>query len=183
MKQIKKEVASVTKEDVEKMFEITVENAVRDMKLAKMFFITKNGKFYSSIANSYIDNMRKYIVYCNDDGKKNLIGEIEELISLAGEMDEVDLMFELYAREHACKIMNLLSNGASWNEIKDYTKSHVLTNWVLSYLGQVMLRYSPQGIEFVDNIIGKKHLRFLECLNEEYVKQKEKQKVIALNKV
>lgn len=36
---------------VKKMFEPTIDNAIRDMRISKSLFLTKDNKFYSSIAN------------------------------------------------------------------------------------------------------------------------------------
>ena len=42
------------KDLVKKLLEPTIDNAIRDMKIAKLVFLTKDNKFYSSIANEYM---------------------------------------------------------------------------------------------------------------------------------
>lgn len=167
------------------MFEPTKENAIRDMRMAKLFFITKDGKFYSSIANEYIEKMSVYAIYCKEETKENWIKTIESLIEIVGEVRDGELELELLYCEQTAEIMECLSNGASWEEIKQVVKKQGHSGMGISMLGQKILYYSPYGIEFVDKIIGKKYLKLLSCLNEEYEKQikvqKEKELVLKLN--
>ena len=66
-----KEKSKTNEEIIQELFEINAENAIRDMKMSKLLFLTKDGKFYSHIADEYIKKMDKYSVYCKEDKKEN----------------------------------------------------------------------------------------------------------------
>ena len=48
---------------VKKMFEPTIDNAIRDMRISKSLFLTKDNKFYSSIANEYMKDKEKFLPF------------------------------------------------------------------------------------------------------------------------
>lgn len=173
-----------TQEFVNKMFEPTAENAIRDMKMSKLLFITKDGKFCSYIANDYIEKMSKYSVHCKEEEQKNWTKTIEQLIFMAGEVDDYTLLSELHSYEDAAEIMERISNGCSWEDISKLTHEQGHSGMTISLLGQKMLHFSPNGIQFVEEVIGDRWIKLLENLNNAYKdeKKKEKKKQLALSK-
>lgn len=165
-----------SKEFVDKMFEITAENAIRDMKMSKLLFITKNGKFISYIANDYIKKMSKYSIYCKEEEQDNWTNTIEKLIYMAGEVDDYSIESELHAYEDAGKIMEHIGNGKSWEEISKLTHEQGHSGMSISLLGQTMLNYSPEGITFAEEVIGSEWIKLLTNLNKAYKKEKRKEK-------
>lgn len=165
-----------SKEFVDKMSEVTAENAVRDMKTSKLFFLTKNGKFISYIANDYIEKMSKYSVYCKEEEQENWTQTIEKLIYMAGEVDDYSIESELHAYEDAGEIMKHIANGKSWEEISKLTHEQGHSGMSISLLGQTMLNYSPEGITFTEKVIGSGWIKLLDNLNKTYKKEKRKVK-------
>ncbi|MBO5183823.1 MAG: hypothetical protein J6B64_05480 [Bacilli bacterium] len=174
-----------SKEFVDKMFEVTAENAVRDMKMSKLLFITKDGKFLSYIANDYIQKMSKYSVYCKEEEKVNWTKTIQKLIYLAGEVDDYSIESELHAYEEAGEIMEHIANGESWEEISKLTHQQGHSEMSISLLGQTMLHYSTDGIAFAEEVIGSGWIKLLDNLNKAYKneKRKEKNKQLTLQEI
>ena len=165
-----------SKRIVDKMFEVTAENSIRDMKMSKLLFITKDGKFLSYIANDYIEKMSKYSAYCKEEEQENWINSIRNLIYASGEVDDYEIESQLHAYENAGKIMEQIANGKSWEEIGKITHEQGHSGMSISLLGQTMLNYSPEGIDFADKIIGSGSIKLLDSLNKAYKKEKRKVK-------
>ena len=55
----------------------TAENALEDMKISQALYLTKDGKFYSTIANEYKAILQSYSVYCKEE-KQELIEYIAQ---------------------------------------------------------------------------------------------------------
>lgn len=176
----------MTKEEsqkyVDEMFELTAENAIRDMKLAKLFIITKDGKFYSYIAKNYIKKMAKYSAYCKEEEQENWTKTIEQLIYMAGEVDDDFLLSELHSFEDVAEIMECISKGSSWEDISKITHEKGHSCMTISLLGQRMLQFSPNGILFVEEVIGKRWIKLLDNLNNAYKSEKKKEKKKQLSK-
>lgn len=163
------------KEVIDKMFEITAENAIRDVKMSKLLFITKDGKFISYIANDYIEKMAKYSAYCKEE-QENWTIIIKHLIYMAGEVDDYTLLSELHSYEYAGELFEHMANGESWEEVRQLVHEQGNSGMSISLLGQIMLKYSPEGITFVEEVIGSDWIKLLDNLNEAYEKEKERVK-------
>lgn len=176
----------MTKEEAkkfaDKMFEVTAKNAIRDMKMSKLLFITKDGKFCSYIAKDYIEKMAKYSVFCKEEEQENWTKTIEQLIYMAGQVDDDSLLSELYSFENSAEIMELISNGSSWEDINKFTHKQGYSGITISSLGQRMLQFSPDGINFVEEVIGEGWLKLLENLNYAYKDEKKKQLALSKDK-
>ncbi|MBQ8891780.1 MAG: hypothetical protein IJ068_02830 [Bacilli bacterium] len=172
--EFEKRISSTTpaKIDIEDSFKSTAANAIRDVKMSKLLFLTKGGKIYSNIANEYIDDVSKYSIYCKEDKQDEWIATIRKLIYMSGEVEDYLLLSELSARENAGMIMESISNNMSLADISKIVKSQGHTGSSISLLGQIMLQYSPMGVEFVENVIGIGWIKTLDCLNEKYQKVK-----------
>lgn len=164
------------KKIIDKMFEATAENAIRDMKMSKLLFITKDGKFLSYIANDYIEKMSKYSAYCKEEEQENWTNSIRNLIYIAGEVDDYEIESQLYAYENAGVIMEHIANGKTWEEISKITHEQGHSGMSISLLGQTMLNYSTEGIYFADKVIGSGWIKLLDSLNKAYKKEKRKVK-------
>ncbi len=72
--------------------------------------------------------------------------------------------------------MELIANGESWKEISKITNDQGHSGMSLSLLGQTMIYYSPEGINFADKVIGSEWIDILESLKQTYKKEKRKVK-------
>ena len=159
---------------VDSLLELTPENIIRNMKTTKFLYITKNGKFYCTMANKYVDKMSKYSKYCKDEEQENWVKGIENVISYAGEVNDYTLTDELHSYQDAGEITEIMSSNNDWEEIGKVVKKQGHSGATMSSLGQKLLYFSPYGVEFVEKIIGENGLRLLSCLNEAYQEQKRK---------
>jgi len=140
---------------VQEVFEANSENAVRDMKMSKLLFITKDGRFYSPISDEYIEKMSKYAVYCKEEEKDNWIQTIKNLIYHAGEGSDDYILCELQSKEYTGKIMEKLANGETMDNIKQIVADQRHTDLTISLLGQNMIEFSPYGLDFAKQVIGR----------------------------
>ena len=165
---------------IQELFEVNAENAVRDMKMSKLLFLTKNGKFYSMIANEYIEKMSKYSTYCKEEEKENWTKKIKSLIYLAGEISDDYILRELRSKEYAGAIMEQLAKGVTMDDIKPIVSEQGHTGFTISLLGQNMINYSPYGLEFAEQVIGTYATKSQSELCKTYKKELKRRKSINL---
>ena len=162
----------MTKEESEKfvagLVELTPENVIRNMKNTKLLHVTQNGKFYCTMANKYVAKMSKYSKYCKEEEQENWTKGIENVISYAGEVSNYTLTDELHSYQDAGEIMKFMDSNNDWEEIKKVVNKQGHTGATMSLLGQKLLQFSPNGVEFVEQIIGENGLELLTCLNKAY---------------
>ena len=162
---------------VQELFEVNSENAVRSMKMSKLLFLTKNGKFYSMISDEYIEKMSKYAVYCKEEEKDNWTQTIKELIYHAGEVSDDYILCELRSKEYAGSIMEKLANGETMDNIQQIVADQGHTGFTISLLGQNMINYSPYGLDFAEQVIGTYATNSKTELCKVYKKELKKRKV------
>lgn len=154
---------------------VSMDEAIKSVKISKLLFLTKNRNIFSYEAEEYIYNLNRYSVYCKDDQKDNWESEIRNLVYAAGKVSDNYILEELSARENAAIIMNRISSGHSWDEIRRVVKNQGHSGSSISMLGQIMLRFSPCGIDFVENVITSNKNAMPPYLREEYILEKNKQ--------
>lgn len=156
------------------LLEVTPKNVIRRMKYTKLLHVTKNGEFYCPMANEYVAKMNKYSQYCKEEEKENWTKCIEKVISYVGEVNDYTLTDELYSYQNAGEIMAFMAANKDWEKIRKVVNNQGHSAATMSSLGQKLLHFSPKGVEFVEQIIGKSGLELLTCLNNAYQKQKGK---------
>lgn len=163
------------------LLELTPKNVIRRMKYTKLLHVTKNGEFYCPFANDYVANMSKYSKYCKDEEQDNWTKGIESVISYSGEVDTYTLTDELYSYQNAGEIMEFMASNNDWEDIKKVVNKQGHTAATISSLSQKLLYFSPNGVEFVEQIIGENGLELLTCLNKAYQQQKHKVSQLVLS--
>ena len=144
-----------SREIVEEAFAPTAENSVSSMKLAKFMSLTKDGKYWSFVAEQYIENMSKYSIYCKEERQEEWTNTIESLIYLSGTVDDEYILRELRSKEYTGIIMEALANGKKMEEVKKIVNDQGHSGFSISLLGQNMLDFSPYGLEFASKVIGR----------------------------
>ena len=143
----------------------TAEQALNGMKIAKELFITNNGYFYSFAAEKYVEKMKKYEEYINDEELDSWCKCIKGTIHLANEEDDDFLLTTLFSYEKAGIVMKALSEKQP--EYKRILNKYYLNDTMVAYL---VLKYSKHAIEFAEDFIDKYTLMSYEVLQEQYNK-------------
>jgi len=138
-----------------KMNEPTAQNALIDMKMSQALYLTKDGKFYSTIANEYKAILQSYCVYCKVEKQESWNKLMESLIDAIGATDDSVWLMYAWKFECAAKIIEKLALGASSTELEEIVRSQGHTGATISSVCQTVLEYSDEGIEFIDNVVTK----------------------------
>ncbi len=159
--------------------------------LIGMHDFTKNGEFYDSDTNRYVKQMDdKYACYLKEDTIASWIDEIREniLLGLPLDYDDYDLAVasrRLKLFECAGEVMEHMANGELWEEISDIIFiKYECSNPEFEIIGDILLRYSPHGIEFVEQVGPPKgqRLYLMPHLNKSLIEAKKEAKKEARKK-
>lgn len=144
------------KERVEELMEATIMNAMRDVQLSKMICLTKDGKPYSLIAEEYIRNMSRYKDLCKEDKVDSWTHDIRQFVYASGN-PETDYLIavRLSAYEDAAQIMECISKGMSWEEVKDVACNQGNNGVFLDFMCDVLLEYFPDSQTVITNLFGE----------------------------
>ena len=140
-------------EYVDKITAPTKENALSSMRLSQALFLTKNGKFYSMTSDDYIRKLQDYGIYCKEEEIENWCLRVQALVDAIPSMSDDGWLYEAWIFDSTVEVMELLSTGGSWDEVKDLISKQGHTGMTMSSMAQNLLEFSPYGIDFVDNII------------------------------
>ena len=136
------------------MFKPTIDNAIRDMKTSMLFFLTKNNKFYSSVANKYMKDKEKFLPFVIEERREKFIESYAEWFQEVGTVDDKIIAWELLNWEHAGDIMMLLSDNTDWSLVDETLHLQGHTGGTISALVSKVLDFSPYGLDFVEHIWG-----------------------------
>ena len=140
-------------EYVDKITAPTKENALRSMRLSQDLFLTKNGKFYSMTSDDYIKKLQEYGIYCKEEELDNWFNRVQALVDAIPEMSDAGWLYEAGIFDATVEMMELLSNGGSWDEVRELISKQGHTVMTMSSVAQNLLEFSPYGIQFVDVIV------------------------------
>ena len=130
------------KEKEKKYLEATIENVMRDVQFSKMICLTKDNKPYSLIAEEYIRNMSKYKDLCKEDKRDSWTKDIRQFVYISGNPETDYLVaLKLYAFEDSAQIMECVSKGMTWEEIKEVASDQSNTGVCEDFLCDVLLEY------------------------------------------
>lgn len=162
-------------EYVDKITAPTKENALSSMRLSQALFLTKNGKFYSMTSDDYIRKLQDYGVYCKEEEIDNWCFRVQALVDAIPEMSDDGWLYEAWIFDSTVEMMELLSNGGSWDAVRELISRQGHTGMTMSSMAQNLLEFSPYGIDFVDNIV-KPRMSYegMTYLKEAYKKESEK---------
>lgn len=140
-------------EYIEKHFSVTKENALRDMRLSMDLHLTKNGKFYSIVANQYRDMLSEYAIYCKEEDFERWQDMCQELIDSIISSSDADWLYDAWIVEATAKLMITMDGEIDWNRVKEVVSEQGHTAGTVSEVAQMLIAYSPNGLLFVDHII------------------------------
>ena len=147
---------------IKKIFEPTIDNAIRDMKYSKMLHLTKNNKFYSIIANEYLTDKEKFLPFIKPDKREEFMNKYSEVFQDVGiESDEL-IAYILLNYEHSGNIMMLLNENTNWDLIDETLEQQGHTGSTFNFLANKVLYYSPYGLDFIEHEFGAKERKKVE---------------------
>ena len=137
-----------TEQEIHDMFIPNIENSMRDVRMARMLFITKNGKLHAGIAEQYIDKMSYYV---NDSDVEGFLKAFE----LAGQ------------------IMEANSKGVSRLKIRKILESQNIDDESLKNLSVVLDRYAEYGLPAEVFTIGDALIKTLKAKKDKEKQEKQ----------
>lgn len=144
------------KTKVEEIFEPTIDNAIRDMKIAKRLFLTKNNKFYSSIANEYMKDKEKFLPFIITDKKEEFMYEYSQIFQEVGNECDESIAYRLLNFERSGDIMMLLNANTNWDLVDNTLEKQGHTGRTFNCLANKVLYFSPYGLDFIEHAFGIK---------------------------
>ena len=137
----------------ETFYEVTKENAYRDMCLAINLSLTKDGKFYSIIANKYRDKLMEYAIYCKSEEVERFCSMCQSLIDSIKDSKDLEWFYEAWVVESTAKLMYALDGDVNWDKVREIVSDQGHTCNTMSDVAQMLIAYSPKGLLFVDEIV------------------------------
>lgn len=137
---------------VEKMFEPTINNAIRDMRTSKLCFLTKDNKFYSSTANAYMKDKEKFLPFIIEEKQKEFISEYTQIFQEVGDVHDTEIAWRLLNWEQSGEVMMLLNADTDWNAVDELLHLQGHTGATMSCLSEKVLYFSPYGLDFIEHI-------------------------------
>lgn len=139
---------------VKKMLEPIIDNAIRDMMISKMLFLTKDNKFYSDIANEYMKDKEKFLPFIKEEKQTEFITTYTEVFQEVGITNHTEIALRLLNWEHSGDVMMLLSADTDWNSVDELLHLQGHSGGTMSCLTSKILYFSPYGLDFIEHIWG-----------------------------
>lgn len=139
---------------VKKMFEPTIDNAIRDMRISKSLFLTKDNKFYSSIANEYMKDKEKFLPFIIEEKQREFMTTYTQIFQEVGVAEDTEIAWRLLNWEHSGDVMMLLNADTDWNSVDELLHLQGHTGGSMSCLASKILYFSTYGLDFIEHIWG-----------------------------
>lgn len=139
---------------VKKMLEPTIDNAIRDMMISKMLFLTKDNKFYSDVANEYMKDKEKFLPFIKEEKQKEFIAKYTEVFQEVGITNHTEIALRLLNWQHSGDVMMLLSADTDWNSVDELLHLQGHSGGTMSCLASKILYFSLYGLDFIEHIWG-----------------------------
>ena len=141
-------------EFVKKMLEPTIDNAIRDMKISRLLFLTKDNKFFSSIADEYMEDKKRFLPFIKEEKREQFFEEYSNIFQDVEIQDDTHIAWRLLNWEHTGKIMMLLSENTDWDAVDKEIHLQGHSGHTMSCLTSKVVYFSPYGLDFVEHVWG-----------------------------
>ena len=139
---------------IKKLLEPTIDNAIQDMKMSKLLFLTAGNKFYSCIADEYMRDKEKFLPFIMEEKREEFISKYAQIFQEVGIVNDAEIAFDLQNWEDAGYIMMLLSNTTDWNSVDKLLHLQGHSKEKITGLALKVLYFSPYGLDFIEHIWG-----------------------------
>lgn len=139
---------------IKKLLEPTIDNAIQDMKMSKLLFLTKDNEFYSSIVNEYMRDKEKFLPFIIEEKQKEFISKYTRVFQEVNIVDDTEIAFKLLNWEHAGYVMMLLNDTTDWNSVDELLHLQGHSGRTINCLASKVLYFSPYGLDFIEHIWG-----------------------------
>lgn len=145
---------SETNINVRKMFEPTIDNAIRDMKMSKLLFLTKDNKFYSMISSEYLEDKKKFLPFIKEEKQKEFMDNYAQVFQEVGTEPDTIIALKLLNWEHSGNIMMLLSDDTDWKVVDETLHNQGHSGSTINSLYSKIVYFSPYGLDFIEHLFG-----------------------------
>ena len=103
-----------------------IDEVIKDMKMSKLLWLTKNNKFYSLVAEEYMHDKEKYLLYVKESKRKEFMNNYRDVLQMAGSVSDIVVYAKLMHWEHTGEILMLLTDNIDWDVIREsiYYQGH-----------------------------------------------------------
>ncbi|MCX4364543.1 MAG: hypothetical protein OSJ70_02035 [Bacilli bacterium] len=135
--------------EVSKVFQITAENAIRDMAIAMSLSITKDGKYFGAIASQYLDKMKEYVPFCIEGTWQQWENALYNILCSKSEENVEERINVLKCYELAGSLMKRVSEETVMDVVAEYEDSSI-DSATRGFAELLLLIYSKYGSEFME---------------------------------
>jgi hypothetical protein len=153
----------------------TIDEAIHDMKITKLFHITKDGKFDSIVVKKYLKDKEKYLPFIKEENREEFMTEYSQIFQELKTENDSDAYaaFRLQSWEHSGDIMMLLNDNTDWDVVDNTLHLQGHTGGTFSCLTSKVLHFSPYGLDFVEHIYGiEERIKTEEKINKDKKRKK-----------
>ena len=138
---------------IKKLLEPTIDNAIEDMRMSKLLFLTQNNKFYSYVVDEYMRDKEKYLPFILPYMREEFIMRYYRIFQKVNDLDDSEIAFKLQDWEHAGNIMMLLNDNTDWSSVNMYLEGlQDYSKEAMNGLASKIYHFSPDGLKFVEHI-------------------------------
>lgn len=134
--------------------DLKADSVMRNVRMARILHLTKDGRVYSHEAEEYINNLSKYSEYCKEGKKEDWKNHIRLIVYATGaeDIDDWDVRFQLQAYEVAGFLMEKANMETPWDDLKEYL------SWCEAIDEEVahkLFEYAEDGDTIAINLYGE----------------------------
>lgn len=143
-----------------------LKDILSNVRICTQLYCTVNGKIHSIEAESYLSWINEYSKYCLpemvnswQEVTRHLIYsplvlrpgvEVTPEIKTMIDINEYNIIRDLYDFMNAGKIMQVYDETASWEEVDKVLNEQGHSGYSFSGLSNMMILYSPIGVDFIE---------------------------------
>lgn len=123
----------------------------------------------------YKRKLASYGIYCKEEEQRNWVRSCEGLINTGKDLNEKEWNYESCIFESSGEIMKEIGENRSWEEIEMNFYFRFDDLDLIQDISEMVLIYSPKGIEFVNEVIKKHYyLKELDRLHPKFCSERAK---------
>ncbi len=169
-----------------------LKDIIEDVRMSYQWYITRDGEIFSANAENFLESISIYAQFCIPETAESFLKDIRyivyhpkipQLVIKDKEKEEIvkqivknntDFIIEnLFDYINACQIVETYAETNSWKEVETKLHEQGHSGYTFSGLSNVLIKYFPMGVEFIDKFAATRTSRDKE-FNKYYLDLKQK---------
>ncbi|MBR2289594.1 MAG: hypothetical protein IJ867_03045 [Clostridia bacterium] len=134
----------------------SIQDAIKDMHMSKLLFLTKKGRFFSYVVEDYLKDKQKFLPYIKETKRQEFMNIYRAFFEKGvGNLSDEMLRMHVEVFEDTGEVLKLLGKKTDWNQVEETIRNQAHIEATCNDLIKNVAYFSEYGLDFIEHFFGE----------------------------